>query len=131
MSFYQEVLRIGKKLEKKDWKVLYPESSLIMQQKNNFDPVEFRKHITVKDKGRFIKSHFKKELTSDAILVVNKVKNGIRGYVGGNALMEMGIAFQAGIKIYLLHSYSKKHPFYDEISAMEPIVLSGKIEKLK
>lgn len=131
MTFYPEVLKLGQKLERKGWKVLYPESALIMQKTKNFDPIEFRKHITAKDKAKFIKLHFEKELTSSAILVVNKTKNGIKGYVGGNALMEMGIAFNADIKIYLLHPYLKTHPFYDEISAMQPIVLNGKIDKLK
>lgn len=131
MSFYPDVLKIGKELEDTGWKVLYPESALIMQKTKNFDPIEFRKHITLQDKAGFIKLHFEKELTSSAILVVNKTKNGIKGYVGGNALMEMGIAFNAGIKIYLLHSVSKTHPFYDEISAMEPTILNGKINGLK
>ncbi len=131
MSFYPDVLKIGKELENTGWKVLYPESALLMKLKDNFDPHAFRKSITIKDKGRFIRLHFKKELKSEAILVVNKTKNGIRGYIGGNALMEMGIAFNSGIRIYLLHAISKTHPFYDEISAMEPTILNGKIDTLK
>ena len=82
-----------------------------MKQRSNFDPKEFRKHITAKDKGKFIKLHFEKIEKSDAILIVNKVKNGIRGYIGANAMMEAGIAFNRNIKIYLLHPYSKTHPF--------------------
>ncbi len=131
MSFYPEVLVIGQKLEKIGWNVLYPESALIMKKRNNFDPKEFRKLITAKEKGRFIKLHFGKELQSNAVLIVNKTKNGIKGYVGANAIMEMGIAFNAGIKIYLLHTFSKTHPFFDELSAMEPIILNGKLESLK
>ncbi len=131
MSFYPDVFKIGQKLEDAGWKVLYPESALIMKQKENFDPKQFRGGITTQDKARFIKLHFKKELKSSAILVVNKTKNGIKGYIGGNALMEMGIAFNAGIKIYVLNNYPKTGPFHDEISAMEPIILNGKIENLK
>lgn len=131
MSFYTDVFKIGQELENMGWKVLYPESALIMKQKENFDPKQFRGSITTKDKARFIKLHFKKELKSHAILVVNKTKNGIKGYVGGNALMEMGIAFNAGIKIYVLNKYPKNGPFYDEISAMEPIVLNGKVSEIE
>lgn len=131
MTFYPDVLKVGEKLEAKGWTVLYPESLQIMKQKNNFDPKEFRKHITAKDKGRFIKLHFDKIEKSNAILIVNKTKNGIRGYIGANAMMEAGIAFNRKIKIYLLHPYSKTHPFYDEISAMEPIITNGLIEKIK
>lgn len=130
MTFYPDVFKIGAKLEDSGWKVLYPESALIMKQKDSFDPKKFRKNITTKDKGNFIKLHFRKELKSDAILIVNNTKNGIRGYIGGNALMEMGIAFQAGIKIYLLNAYPKTGPFHDEVSAMEPIILNGNIDSL-
>lgn len=131
MMFYPEVLKIGKKLENMGWNVEYPESSLIMKQRNNFNPTTYKKTVTAKDKGKFIMNHFRKELNSNAILVVNKTKNGVRGYIGGNVLMEIGIAFQAKIKIYLLYSYPKSHQFFDELSAINPTVLHGKTYKLK
>lgn len=128
MTFYPEILKIGTRLEEKGWHVLYPESALIMKERGNFNPIEFRKHITAKDKGKFIKLHFKKIVKSDAILIVNKTKNGIRGYVGANAMMEAGLAFHNYIKIYLLHPYSMSHPFFEELSAMKPTVLNGKLK---
>ncbi len=131
MSFYKEVLKIGDKLEKKGYKVLYPASALIMKEKNDYDPKHFRQNLKPKDKGKFIKLHFDKIAQSDLILIVNNTKNGMRGYIGGNALMEMGIAFNAGIKMYILNKYPKSDPFHDEISAMEPIILNGKMELLK
>ena len=130
MSFYPELLKIGEKLEKRGLKVLYPESSLIMKERNDFNVIHFRKGITNKDKARFIKSHFQKILKSQSILVVNNTKKGMRGYIGGNALMEMGIAFGSNIKIYLLRSVAKNHPFYEEIAAMNPTVIKGDFKKI-
>lgn len=131
MTFYPDVIKIGEALEKKGWSVEYPESALIMRERNDFDPKHFRKNITSRDKGKFIKLHFKKIEKSQAILIVNTTKNGVRGYIGANAMMEGGLAFHKGIKIYLLHPFSKSHPFFDEISAMEPVILQGKLDKIK
>ncbi len=52
-------------------------------------------------KAEAIREHFSKIEWSDAIVVVNREKNGIAGYIGGNTLMEMAVAFQLGKKIYL------------------------------
>lgn len=131
MAFYKELLSIGEKLEKMNFHVLYPESSLIMKKSNNFSPSVFKNSYTDAERGKFIKLHFQKVTKSNAILVINKTKKGIKGYVGGNTLMEMGIAFGANIKIYLLHPVSKNNSFYEEIVAMSPIILKGKIDTIK
>lgn len=131
MSFYEDVMKIGKNLESTEFSVLYPESALIMNRKNDYNPKHFRKNLTPQAKGKFIKLHFDKIAQSDAILIINNTKNGMRGYIGANAAMEMGIAFHLGIKIYLLNKYPKSGPFHDEISAMNPTVLNGKIDTLR
>lgn len=131
MSFYEDVMKIGERLEKMGFEVHYPASALIMKEKNDYDPRHFRKNLTPQEKGKFIKLHFDKITKSNTILVINNTKNGKRGYIGANAAMEMGIAFNLGVKIYLLNKYPKSGPFNDEISAMNPTVLSGKIELLK
>lgn len=131
MAFYKELLKIGKKLESQGFTVLYPESALIMQKKQDFDPSHFKNALTDQKRGKFIKLHFQKILNSNAILVVNKTKNNITGYLGANVLMEMAIAFNATNKIYILHPISKKQPFQEEITAMSPTILNGKPENLK
>lgn len=130
MTFYRDTIRIGEELEEMGHKVLYPESALMMQKRNDFDPKRFKDTISAKERGKFIKLHFNKELKSDAILVVNKTKNNIKGYIGANVLMEMGIAFSSGVRIYILHPISKKQPFQEEIFAMSPIIFRGKLDIL-
>ncbi len=63
----------------------------------------------------------------DAILVTNYPKNGIDGYVGGNSLMEMGLAHYLRKKIYLLFPVSSKLNYKEEILGMKPIILDGDI----
>ena len=77
-----------------------------------------------------MRAHFKKVVDSDAILVLNYEKRGIQGYIGGNGLMEMGIAFHYRKPIYILNAASKDLPFYEEIMGMQPVLLNGDLEKI-
>lgn len=67
---------------------------------------------------------------TDAILVLNFPKNGIRGYVGPGTLFEIAIALHLGKRIYLLHNVSETEPYSTEIFAIDPIILDGDIKKL-
>lgn len=77
-------------------------------------------------KTKLIKDHFKKIEKSEAILIVNLEKNGQKGYIGGNVLIEMAIAFYLKKKIYVLNEVDNKNPFYEEILAMKPVFLNRK-----
>ncbi|MCX6717626.1 MAG: hypothetical protein NTU76_03060 [Candidatus Taylorbacteria bacterium] len=45
------------------------------------------------EKEKAMMAHFKKVEWSDVVLILNCDKNNIAGYIGGNTLMEMGLAF--------------------------------------
>lgn len=66
---------------------------------------------------------------SDAILVVNFTKNGIKNYIGGNVLMELGFAYVLGKSIYLYNPVPKMS-YMDEILAVKPIVLNGNLNNI-
>lgn len=85
----------------------------------------------VKRENDYFRLHYKHILESDAILVVNDIKNGIENYIGGNVLIEMGQAYVNDKKIYLLNGIPKDLSYLDEIIAMDPICLYGELEKLK
>jgi hypothetical protein len=80
-------------------------------------------------KGEAIKKHFEKVEWSDAILVMNHDKREIEGYIGANTLMEMGLAFYLGKKIYLIKDVPNLS-YKDEIVGMNPIILSGELEQI-
>lgn len=67
---------------------------------------------------------------ADAIVVLNFPKNGIEGYVGTAALMEMGLAYHLGKKIYLLYQppTPQEHRWALEVSVFQPTVLHGSFE---
>ena len=81
-------------------------------------------------KPKLLIEHFNKILKSDAILVVNLEKNGIKNYIGGNTLMEIGFAHVLNKKIYLFNPIPKIS-YADETEAMKPIILNGDLSKIK
>jgi len=71
-----------------------------------------------------IRNHFNLIKNCDAILVLNYDKNGIENYIGGNAFLEMGIAYFLKKPIYLLNQIPKM-PYYEtEIIAMKPTIIN-------
>ena len=73
--------------------------------------------------------HFNKVVWADAILVLNYDKNGVKNYIGGNTLMEMGLAFFLKKKIYLLNQIPELS-YKEEVLGMRPIILGGDFSKI-
>ena len=78
----------------------------------------------------YIRAHYQHILASDAIIVVNEEKNGIKNYIGGNCLMEMGQAYVNNKKIFLLNGLPSNVSYLAEIKAMRPIILNGKLDNI-
>ncbi|MCX6814914.1 MAG: hypothetical protein NTY20_04680 [Candidatus Aenigmarchaeota archaeon] len=109
-------------------KILNGEQSMeeFLKVKNEEGDFSFRKNAGVD----MIKRYYNLIGGSDAILVVNPDKKGIRNYIGGNTLIEMAFAHVLGKKIFLLNGIPDMH-YKDEIKAMQPVVLNGDLEKIK
>lgn len=87
-------------------------------------------HSEVKKKHNFIKLWYNLIVGSDAILVCNFDKNGIKNYIGGNTLMEIGFAHVNDKKIFLLNPVPEDVPYTDEIKAMVDSVIEGDLSKV-
>lgn len=76
-----------------------------------------------------MRENFKEVARHDAVLVLNKKRNAIEGYIGVSVLMEMAIAHYLGKKIFLWNSV----PHYNnirwahEVAIMQPIVINEDI----
>lgn len=115
-----------------DYIVLLPHSAeLVYQGKKTLEEVSFHQHIENSEarklKKTFMKRHLRKIEKSDAIIVANFEKNGIKNYIGGNTFMEMGFAFTYQKPIFILNEVPEM-PYTDEITGTLPIVLHGKLE---
>lgn len=75
----------------------------------------------------YIRQHYNHILASDAVLIVNLEKRGVKNYIGGNCLMEMGMAYVNNKKIFLLNGIPTETPYLDEIKAMDPVCLNGNL----
>jgi len=89
-----------------------------------------REHWSTKKKHGFIKWWYNSITESDAILVLNYDKNGIKNYIGGNTLMEMGFAHVHDKKIFLMNPVPEEVSYSDEIKAMVDVVLDGDLSKI-
>ena len=131
-SFYKQVLEVEKQLKKLGFKVKIPKIANVMRRNNNFDvsyyKTWFKNEKDYTKKTKLMLHHFNKILKSDAILVLNYDKNGTRGYIGGNTLLEMLIAFLNKKKIFILNEISEKLPIEEEIYGLNPIFIKGKLE---
>jgi nucleoside 2-deoxyribosyltransferase len=87
-------------------------------------------HAQVKIDNNYHKYNFKNIKDSDAVLVVNEPKDGIKNYIGGNTLMEMGQAYVLDKKVFIYYDVPKKVPYVDEIKSLEPVCLHGDIENI-
>jgi len=63
-------------------------------------------------------------------LIVNGEKHGIKNYIGGNVLIEMGQAYVNHKKIFFLNGMPSGLSCMDEIEAMDPICLHGNLNKI-
>ena len=134
-SFYKDVLEIEKKLKHLGYKVKIPKTANKMKKNGNFNVADYKTWYKNKDdykkKRALMDHHFKKVLEADAILVVNNEKNGIKGYVGGNALMEMTLAYHYKKPIFLWNEVIDKLSIAEEVHGLNPTIIEEDITKIK
>jgi len=142
IAFHDEMKEIQNKLEALGHEVDLPPSE-VPDENGVMIPVkkyyEIRK-LAEKQKGSddnwiwdlkevAMKNHFKKVAWADVVLIANFSKNNIENYVGANTLLEMGLAFHLGKKIYLSNPIPEMS-YKEEILGMKPIVINGNFSNI-
>jgi len=138
IAFQDEVLSVKEKLEKLGHEIeiwplkLKDEKGQLISAKEYY---KIRQRANENEKwvwdrkAELVLEHFEKVARSDAILVANYDKNDVKGYIGGNTLMEMGLAFFLKKKIYLLNQIPELS-YKEEILGVRPIILNGDLSKI-
>lgn len=80
-------------------------------------------------KDTLIREHLDKIIGSDAIFVYNEEKKDVKGYIGGNTLMEMAFAYAQGIETFLWRP-APDLSYQDEVLGMKPIVIDGDVNAI-
>ncbi len=87
-------------------------------------------HYEIKRKYGYIKWWYDSIKNSDAVLICNFDKNGIKNYIGGNTLIEIGFAHVNNKKVFLLNDIPENLSYVDEIKAMTDVALNGDLSKI-
>ena len=126
-TFAEEMGKSAEYLKKKGFEVLTPEP-LVTEEwyQENHGRDNF-----LKMKPVWTQNHFKRIQDSDAILILNHEKKGIKGYFGSNTLMELSIAFFLGKQIFLLHPIDENHPHFEEVICMKSVVCNGDLDNIQ
>jgi hypothetical protein len=133
-----KIINVAEKLEHMDMDVTIPYSTKRIRDKE-LTLEEYRRQkkenggdLKMRHEAKFdlIKDYYHIIKNSDAILVLNFEKNGIKNYIGGNALIELGFARALNKPIYLYNPIPKMQ-YTDEIQAVEPIIINGDLSKIK
>lgn len=134
-SFYEKLFSIEKELKKLGYKVILPKIAHRMKKTKNFN-VDYYKtwYKNPKDyskKQSLMNTHFKKIIKGDAILVTNFNKKGIKGYIGGNTLMEITIAYHYKKQIFILNEIEENSPIKEEVLGVTSAFLKGDLNFFK
>lgn len=132
MTFAKEMMDVKQKLEDLGYKVDVPVGiEAHLENPNLIDDLDSDlKHSQEKN---VLKACFDLIAANDAVLVLNHPKNNIDGYIGTSVLMEIGIAYYLGKKIFILNPIPKSQDarWAHEVMIMHPTVVNGDLSRIK
>ncbi|MBI5654625.1 nucleoside 2-deoxyribosyltransferase [Candidatus Uhrbacteria bacterium] len=108
MREYDRIQDIAGQLKQKGRKVLTP---------LDVSGDRFADHVQAKNE--FMRGMYDQIKQCDAVLVVNdRTRNGIQGYIGPNTFLQLGMAMALGKTLYALNKWDDKLPYDEELQAM-------------
>lgn len=134
VAFYQQVIEVQATLEAQGHTVLIPATAEKMKQSGDFNVSHnktwFENAEDYDHKTALMRGHFGEIEKGNSVLVLNYEKHGVQNYIGGNVLIEMGIAFFLNKPLYILNDIPTESSFVEEIIGMNPTVLHGDLSQL-
>ena len=126
--FYNKIPEIKKELEKLGHKITLPNSFEDPFKEEEIKKLSKEEHI--KWKTKMMNDQINKIKENEAIIVLNFEKKSQLNYIGGATFMEIVKAWELEKNIYLYNKIPE-NIFTDELSAINPIILNGNLEKIK
>lgn len=130
MTFAKEQIGAKEKLEKMGHEVLVTDDIEFFLEDGKKGKLSFEDELKFCLKADIIRSFFDKIANSDAYLICNYEKNGIKGYLGASVLMEIGLAYYLKKKIFLLSEIDREQKYALEIAVMDPVVIYDDLNKI-
>lgn len=128
MQFTEEMLKIKKKLNKLGHDAFVTELHKDFIGKDDVEKEKIK--IYQKNNKDAIRNFWYMMQGADAVLALNFDKLGIKNYIGGNTLMEIGFAHVLNQKIFLYNPIPDISFYKTEIEAMKPIIINGDLSKI-
>jgi len=129
MQFTDKMLEVKEKLEQLGHNAFLTDFHKAMIGKNDEEIEKIKLHQ--KYHMDAIREFWYMMQGADAVLVLNYDKHGIKNYIGGNTLMEIGFAYVLNQKIFILNPIPEMPYCKTEIEAVKPIILNGDLSKIK
>ncbi|MDO8657469.1 MAG: hypothetical protein Q7K55_01915 [Candidatus Levybacteria bacterium] len=132
MAFAKDMVKIKNQLAKMGHQANLPHGTEPhLKDKEFVDKLDDNYEYCIKN--NIMKKCFDQVAESDAVLVLNLTRNGVDGYIGVSALMEMGVAHHLNKKIFLFNKIPdyKNQRWAHEVSIMQPKILDGDLTKIK
>ena len=129
MQFSEKMLTATKSLRKKGYVAIT--SKFIKEFIGKSDKEKEVIKLRQKNDEDAMKVDCMQILDSDAVLVMNFDKHGVKNYIGGNVLIEIGYAHILGKKIFLYNPIPDIPYYKTEIEAMKPIIIQGNLKNIK
>ena len=132
ITFVKEILETKKKLEALGHEALIPlETEDLAKAPDTIE--SFKVDLKNAQQTNILHKNFQEVASANTLLTLNLDKLGIKGYIGPSALMEMGLAFYLGHKLFLWQDV----PHWDEVAwgyeirLMQPTIIKGDLSKIE
>jgi len=129
MQFTDKMLEVRDNLKKlgHDAFVTDLHKAMIGKTENEIEKIKLYK----KYNQNAIREFWRMMQGADAVLVLNYDKNGVKNYVGGNTLMEIGFAHILNQKIFMFNPIPEMSYCKSEIETVKPIIINGDLTKIE
>jgi len=136
VNFAEKIKQIENNLRIMGHEPVLPKSIIehALRNADDAEKLKEREDYILSIKPRYTQEHFNEIKNSDAILVVNMDKKGIKNYIGGATFAEIMLAFHYKKKIFFLNPIptdGKLSPYLDELKAVKPFVINGNLGLVK
>ena len=131
MTFAKEMIKTKRKLEDLGHTVDVP-SDIDAHLKNPKLIDDLESDFKHSQEKNVLKECFDLLAANDAVLALNYRKNSTDGYIGTSVLMEIGLAYYLGKKIFILNPIPKSQSarWAHEVAIMQPTILHGDLTKI-
>lgn len=126
-AFYPRVEEIKDWLEEKGCEVILPNSYDNPGREQEMKDIGAQEHAEWK--AGMLRLQLKKVADTDAVLILNFDKNGVKNYIGGATFIEVFKAFELNKPIYFYNPIPDGI-LRDELLAMQPNIINGELNKI-